>query len=57
MKKEGTSKKTCTVFITNVPRKVEELDDYTFDLWKNELKKELPVFWESMNNSRLRFRQ
>jgi len=56
MEKEDTYKKNHTVFVTNTPRKVEGLDDYTFDLWKNELKKELPVFWESMNNSRLRFR-
>mgnify|MGYP005843359289 CR=1 FL=1 len=26
----------------------EELDDFTFNLWKLELKKELPNFWESM---------
>jgi len=26
-----------------------ELDDSTFNMWKNELEKELPGFWESMN--------
>ena len=26
----------------------EELDDSTFSLWKSELQKELPMFWESI---------
>ena len=26
----------------------EELDDPTFTLWKSELQKELPMFWESI---------
>ena len=29
-------------------RKIEELDDPAFSLWKTELQKELPMFWESM---------
>ncbi|MGF3554857.1 MAG: hypothetical protein ACQXXF_06250 [Thermoplasmatota archaeon] len=36
----------------------DDLDDSTFDLWKIELKKELPRFWKSMNKplkSRRRF--
>ena len=27
----------------------EEIDDPTFTLWKSELEKELPMFWESMD--------
>jgi len=27
----------------------EELDDSAFTLWKSELQKELPMFWESMD--------
>lgn len=27
----------------------EELDDFTFNLWKSELLRELPDFWESMD--------
>ena len=26
----------------------KEIDDLTFNLWKTELKKELPCFWDSM---------
>ena len=26
-----------------------ELDDAAFNIWKEELEKELPSFWESMN--------
>lgn len=28
-----------------------EIDDHTFDMWKTELQKELPEFWESMTNT------
>jgi len=27
----------------------EELDDNTFNMWKSELQKELPSFWDSMS--------
>jgi len=29
----------------------EELDDPTFNLWKLNLQKELPIFWESMDET------
>ena len=29
-----------------------ELDDSTFNMWKSELQKELPAFWESMTDFR-----
>lgn len=35
-----------THFIKNINK--EELNDSTFTLWKLELQKELPMFWESM---------
>ena len=35
-----------THFIKNLNK--EELNDSTFNLWKSELQKELPMFWESM---------
>jgi len=31
-----------------------ELDDFTFNMWKSELQKELPDFWEEMNNFKRR---
>ena len=31
-----------------------ELDDSTFNMWKSELEKELPTFWESMTEFRRR---
>ena len=34
-------------FFKNIKRE-EELDDSTFDMWKLELQKDLPTFWESM---------
>ncbi len=35
-------------------KKEEDLDESTFDFWKEELQKELPAFWEEMNRTRLR---
>jgi len=29
-------------------RKIEELDDYAFVAWKNELERNLPNFWETI---------
>lgn len=28
-----------------------KMDESTFNIWKNELEKELPSFWEDMNNN------
>jgi len=43
-------KESRTSFLRSY-KKEEILDDKTFNFWKNELQKELPTFWESMNNS------
>ena len=29
-------------------KKESQIDDRTFDIWKSELQKELPSFWEEM---------
>ena len=34
--------------ISNNKEKFQDFDDLTFNLWKTELKKELPYFWELM---------
>jgi hypothetical protein len=36
-----------TIFFNNSKEKVE-VDDFTFGIWKSELQKELPSFWESI---------
>ena len=36
-----------TNFFRNAKRE-GELDDSTFNMWKSELEKDLPGFWESM---------
>jgi hypothetical protein len=30
-------------------KKDEEIDEVTFDQWKTELQKDLPEFWQSLN--------
>lgn len=47
MKEKGLTSETRN-FFRNF-KKEEEIDDSTFDQWKNELQKDLPEFWESMN--------
>jgi hypothetical protein len=44
----GMSRGTRTRFFTNI-RREDDLDDFLFNTWKNELKKELPTFWESIS--------
>ncbi len=39
--------KSRTSFFRIVKRE-EELDESTFNMWKSELEKDLPGFWESM---------
>ena len=29
----------------------DQIDDLTFDQWKSELQKDLPSFWESLENN------
>jgi hypothetical protein len=31
-----------------IDNNIEDIDDNTFIMWKSELKKELPSFWEVM---------
>jgi len=40
-----------TNFLKNITKE-EKLDDTTFSVWKTELLKELPLFWETMQKSR-----
>jgi len=35
-------------------RNEDKLDDHTFKMWKSELEKELPSFWESVSNNKFR---
>jgi len=44
-------RETRTSFLGNY-KKEEKLDDNTFSIWKSELLKELPSFWESMSESK-----
>ena len=41
-------------FLISLKRE-EELDESTFIMWKYELQKDLPNFWESMNGAVKRF--
>ena len=50
----GISKEIRTKFLTNLIHD-DEIDDLTFDEWKFELQKELPSFWESVNNRKIGF--
>ena len=45
---EGMPKDTRTKFLTNIIRE-EDIDELTFHIWKSELQKELPTFWESIS--------
>ena len=38
-------------FFTNIS-KDGDIDESTFKIWKSELQKELPQFWQSINQSR-----
>jgi len=41
------SQEVRTNFFKNI-KKEGDIDDVTFGVWKSELQKELPSFWESM---------
>ena len=43
-----------TSFFGIIKKDTEELDDSTFNVWKSELQKELPSFWEEMNSKKFR---
>ena len=44
---EGMQMENHTKFFRN-GKKEGEIDESTFTVWKSELQKELPSFWESM---------
>jgi hypothetical protein len=46
MEEKGLTPETRS-FFKNF-KKEGEIDDLTFDRWKTELQKDLPIFWESM---------
>ncbi len=46
-KDEGALKEARTKHLKNIKRE-EDIDDFTFHIWKSELQKELPSFWESL---------
>ena len=50
MKDEGLTPETRGFF--NRIRRNEDIDSKTFLIWKNELKKDLPIFWESLRDSK-----
>ena len=47
MKNNGLTSETRS-FFRNFKRE-EDIDELTFHQWKTELQKDLPEFWESMN--------
>lgn len=44
----GMPRETRTRFFTNI-RREEDYNDLMFNMWKSELQKELPSFWESIS--------
>ena len=46
-KGEGMPKEARTKYLKNIKRE-EDIDDFTFYIWKSELQKELSSFWESL---------
>ncbi len=53
LKEENIISPEARSFLRSIKRK-GEIDDHTFDMWKSELQKDLPDFWESMSGSRRR---
>lgn len=47
----GILNKAGSPFLRGLVRE-EMMDDSTFHLWKTELQRELPVFWEEMSGIR-----
>ena len=45
----GMHEQTKNLILSN--EAIEELDEYAFVEWKNELKRNLPNFWRSMNQT------
>jgi len=45
--KNNITEEALTSFFKNI-KKEGELDESTFTMWKSELQKDLPYFWESI---------
>lgn len=54
MKNDNIITPEARSFLKNI-RCQEDIDESTFNMWKSELQKDLPIFWESMNGARKRF--
>jgi len=50
IKKYGMNKNICNDILED--SSMGEIDNSTFMLWKSELQKELPFFWESIESSK-----
>ena len=55
IKKYGMNKNICNDILED--RSMGEIDNSTFMLWKSELQKELPFFWESIESSKNNYNQ
>jgi len=55
MKKYGMHKEICNDILEN--SNSGDIDNSTFLLWKSELQKELPSFWESMQDLKNSYNQ
>jgi len=55
IKKYGMNKNICNDILED--SSMGEIDNSTFMLWKSELQKELPFFWESIESSKNNYNQ
>jgi len=55
MKKYGMQENICKDILEDI--NIGDIDSSTFLLWKSELQKELPYFWESMQGSKNNYNQ
>lgn len=55
MKKYGMQQSICNYIVMDSD--VGNIDNSTFLLWKSELQKELPSFWESMQGTKNNYNQ
>ena len=51
LKKDNIITPEARSFLRSIKRE-GKIDDHTFDIWKSELQKDLPDFWESMSENR-----
>ena len=55
MKKYGMQENICKDILEE--SNIGDIDNSTFLVWKSELQKELPSFWESMQGSKNNYNQ